>query len=156
MLAVPFSGDGMLHFDDPVADLAYRRINLDGLTLMPMHQSHSDRRFVGDASLEAVRLGCAHDIDVHVVFRSDLADRNTAADVDRSVIRMLFHYFRVFQNLFNFNDTCFDISLLVQGRIIFRILAQVSLCPCFLNLFRNLFSCIDLQIFQFTLKFFVS
>ena len=73
----------------------------------------------------------------------------TTADADRIQLYFIFIYnFYILQQLLQLLDPCFDISLLVLGRIIFRVLRKVTLLTGLLDLLRNFPALIYLQILQ--------
>ena len=116
-------------------------------------QCFPDRRFVRNFSLQAVCLRGTDNTEIYLFIIFQILQRYLAADIDFAGIHLIFHNdFRVLQDFFNLFNSRLNVSLLILGSIIFRVLGQIALLSGDLDFFRNFTALIYFQVLQLILK----
>ena len=112
----------------------------------------ADRGFIGDLSLDAVRLGGSDDLIRELLVKLNVIDLDLAADHDMVRRDILFvNDFDVLEDLLQVFDPGFDITLFVLGCIVFGVLREVALLSRFLDLLRYFFSSNNLEFVKLVL-----
>ena len=132
-----------------ILDQTARGLYADGITDLGADQCAAYGGFVGNLALQTVGFCRADDFVGLFFFVLKVKNPNGTADIDLVGTDLVLDYdFDILPDILELGDPGFDISLLILGRIVFRVFGKVALLSGFLDLLSDFLSLVDLEVMQ--------